>query len=161
MTSCCEKRSKKEKLIHEARCRRLKIQTLHNTTTACHIHSPPPTTISNNSNITSSRKGTLDGKDQVLLALSRKQEHPNITWYTEAYDLWYDDFWYTCDTGNQDKWLSDSLPACNTSLNLSLLFSVCDYAQISTLCRLTVSSEVSLSQQRSSFCQIQCFFEGS
>ena len=45
---------------------------MHNTTTGNHLHVRPPTTISKNNNITSSRKGTIDGIDQVLLALIEK-----------------------------------------------------------------------------------------
>ena len=69
---------------------------------------------------------------------SRKQDD------IEVYDLCYGDFWKTWFSGDQDKWLSDSLLACNTLLNLShpSFFHFVNFAQISTHCRLTVSFEV-------------------
>ena len=65
-------------------------------------------------------QGNVDGKDS-----SRKQDETEdisrIRGFFEVYDLRYDDFWCAWFSGDQDKWLSDLLPACNGSLNLSHL----------------------------------------
>ena len=56
MACCCEKCltwEKERKTIREACYRWLKNPTLHNTTTTNYLHVPPPTTTSQNSNITS------------------------------------------------------------------------------------------------------------
>ena len=104
----------------------------------------------------------------------RPCHNPKNTWFSEVYDLRYDDFWFS--------WSAGDLAACNASLNLShpSSFSVCELrtnialnlshpsffqfvisAQVSTHCRQTVSFEVpSESIALNIHPDFRCFFEG-